>query len=698
MKIPKPEFLVVLLKGIKKARDTWSPFIRQNFPVHLAFFFIFLLGLFFFMAGRQRVVRAATTSEMLWAVSQLCDFEIQDPQNSIAGPGETFDDQPASCTGPFAAGQKMWQVTAFQPTGLVYSEEVRLEVRFFMAGLQDDHLELEVFDGSQWWGLQEYGKKQAPPAALETLGVDLSAYLDSPEKIDRASLRFIGIKQLGQADEITIVLDGARLIVNGSVAPLETPTPPETPTVTPTPSTAPISPTVSMTPTPLDVSRTPEVTPSPTATGSITFTPSPTASPVLTQTTPTATTTPVLVAPAPLVPLPTPTIPSRFVAAARIPGDPHGDLSGVTDSCAGCHTGHAAGGIELRRTWPEESVCYACHAGSGSGTNVEPAFSSYTNSQTGFFKHDVALTNGLHRLDQSSGADYGGGNRHVECEDCHEPHYAARGVTNPPVLQPEMTGISGVEPQWAGPGAPVSFTVLPEADREYQVCFKCHSSFTTLPAYAPDGWNGSAFVANGLPKLTSTNPFQVPDRRDLAQAFNPNQASFHPVVTLGRNQNIAADTFVNGWSQSSMVYCTDCHGNANASTQGNGPHGSPLLHLLKGGANYSTVVQDPSPRVSDQELCFICHNYRAYVTGEVETSKFKEHKKHMNETWGTTCYTCHNTHGSEQRHLINFDTTVVTFRNGFDSQSAWYDASATGRPGCNLICHGDDHNPEEYGP
>ncbi|MGB3714565.1 MAG: hypothetical protein WA996_09065, partial [Candidatus Promineifilaceae bacterium] len=416
MKTPRPPFLVVLLRIIKKVRETRPPFFRLSFPFHLAFFFIFLLGLFLFLASRERVVRAATMSETLWGVSQLCDFEIQNPQNSIAGLGETFDDQTASCTGAFAADQKMWWYTAFQPTGLAYSEAVSLELRFFMTGLEDDHIELQLFDGHQWRVLQHYSRKKAPPAALATLELDVSTYLDSPENINQASVRFIGKKELGHGDVITIVLDGARLIVNGAIEPTATPTPTDiptaTPTLTPTPSPTPLltptSPTISITPTPLDASSTPEGTTSPTATAfltatvsltvtaSPTLTPSPSASPPLTQTTPTGTITP---GPSePVMPLPTPTIPLSVVAAPRIAGDPHGNNSGMTDSCSGCHTGHAASGIDLRPSWPEESVCYVCHAGGGSGTNVETAFSSYANTLTGFFKHDVGLTNGVHRL------------------------------------------------------------------------------------------------------------------------------------------------------------------------------------------------------------------------------------------------------------------------------------------------------------
>lgn len=408
--------------------------------------------------------------------------------------------------------------------------------------------------------------------------------------------------------------------------------------------------------------------------------------------------------PVPLAgPFPTPGAPPPAPTAVPGPLDPHVAYDVTTDSCAACHRSHTARGIVLRQTWPEQSLCFQCHTSGGSGTNVQPAFTSYSNTATGYFKHDVAQTNGVHRVGQITGAGFGGANRHVECEDCHDPHQATRGAASPPMLQREMTGASGVDPFWTGEGGPVSFSWMPEAEREYQVCFKCHSSFTTLPAYQPDGWDGAAYIADGLRKLTSGNPSQVPDSRDLAREFNPYNASFHPVVTQGRNQSIPAASFVAGWSQTSMVYCTDCHTNANSATQGAGPHGSPLLHLLSGAPNnggqadYATVFVD-DVRPSSQSLCFRCHDYATYANnGSAANTNFRQGGQNLHDThtrsFGGTCYMCHDSHGSEQQHLINFDVTTaggITFYNGTNSQTAW-----TG-DGCAISCHGQDHRSLTY--
>ncbi len=408
-------------------------------------------------------------------------------------------------------------------------------------------------------------------------------------------------------------------------------------------------------------------------------------------------------------PVPTPTFP--VPAPTNIPSadDPHVDYNATTASCAACHRGHNAADATLRRQTPEEETCFACHTSGGSGTDVEAAFAQ-TNTATRIFQHDIYATNGIHTLFEDAGTDFSGTNRHIECEDCHDPHEATRGAASAPFLQREMTNISGVNPNWTAEGAPTFYSWLDAAEREYQVCFKCHTGFTTLPAYAPDGWqvidtagNGQ-YVSDGLSKLTSTNAEQVNDSRDLAQEFNPYNASFHPVVVQGRNTTIPAGAFVSGWSTTSMVYCSDCHTNASPATGGEGPHGSALLHILDGASNYQTVI-DPNgatyPPQSD-ELCSKCHDYTVYAgssTLNASLTNFRDskwgnlHGFHVSGegSFATPCYACHDTHGSEQEHLLNFDTSLAN-PNGsgiYDSQTAWIWDGTKGT--CFVLCHTAGH-------
>jgi hypothetical protein len=356
----------------------------------------------------------------------------------------------------------------------------------------------------------------------------------------------------------------------------------------------------------------------------------------------------------------------------------------------------------LRAAWPEEAVCFTCHSGAGPGTDVQSAFTSYANTATAFFKHDVAATTGVHNVAEAGGDDYGAANRHVECEDCHEPHEATRAEASPPARQPEMNWTPGVDPLWTVSGVPTGYSWLPQAEREYQVCFKCHSSFTTLPAYVPDGWDGTSYVPDGLPKLAPSSADQIPDSRDMAQEFNPYNASFHPVAAQGRNQSIAAGAFVDGWSAASLVYCSDCHSNPSAGA----PHGSPLLHLLSGQADYQTAASG-TPQYTGGELCFECHDQGDYIANGRDSNFRRSNRNlHAQHADDATCYLCHDSHGSEQLHLLNLDTSVLDGTNTYllpgydgqpvDSQSFWQISPDSAEKACWLVCHGHDHTGSTY--
>lgn len=403
-------------------------------------------------------------------------------------------------------------------------------------------------------------------------------------------------------------------------------------------------------------------------------------------------------------------------------------LSTFGGSCLDCHdSGHGSNKVKLLYPWDvaaadpdpaaptvdpnrqEERFCYYCHTAAGPGTNVQTAFSAYTNTATSFYKHDVSTTNGPHQADEVLGSLFGGSNRHVECGDCHSPHVDSSGTASAPSVKPQNKGASGVVPVFNGVGTPIRFNFLTQITDESQICMKCHSSYTTLPTYLPDGWgctvnNGCTrtIVANGLRKLTSASVSQIKDTRDMAEAFNPSNPSYHPLLAVGKNTSMPAGGFVTGWTINSRVYCSDCHTNATPATGGEGTHGSPLLHMLDGSAagnaNYSTALTTSGndPVVPNTEICFKCHDYATYVTSAATTNtRFQDgsnlHSEHMSGgLTQATCYTCHNSHGSQQDHLINFDVSVVTPNTGRNSLTA-FTPSATGGT-CALACHGKGHN------
>jgi len=602
-------------------------------------------------------------SQDLWALSQISTYTIYDAPSGTTPAFNSidsgFNDNLSYSTGILGGSStRRWTFTSFDDItdpSITSIWRTYLDLRFYVDGWADDPYVIEINDGSGFlpFAVTTFDATNPPPSTLTTITLDVTTLLNTPVKVNNAQVRIRGITGSlgglgadGLPDNVTVYFDEVRL------RPVDSP-----PTPTPT---------------------------------------------------------------APFVP--TATLAARAMTATPQSSEPHHNFqSASTDQCASCHRTHTAGSINLRNELSEEGVCFSCHTAGGSGTNVQPAFTNQTNTLTRFFKHDVANTTNIHQLDESVGAAFGGANRHIECEDCHAPHESSRtaspGTNPPPVLQQEMYSSTGVDPVWTVLGVPTGFTWMTTAQREYQVCFKCHSSFAALPTYGPDGygWDGTSaligYVTDGLAKLDNSSGAQIPDTRDLAEAFNSYGVSFHPVAAPGRNQNMPAGSFVPGWSQDSLIYCSDCHTNPTPAVGANGPHGSSLLHLLAGSADYITKIDpadtcnsvDGCPQIHDPgELCFKCHQYNTYATfvNPPATTHFKDANENLHAFHSfAACYTCHNSHGSGQAHLINFDTSVVNIFPGFDSQSAWTWNDATGTGTCYVSCHGFAHgSPRPYQP
>ncbi|RME91524.1 MAG: hypothetical protein D6766_11780, partial [Verrucomicrobia bacterium] len=339
------------------------------------------------------------------------------------------------------------------------------------------------------------------------------------------------------------------------------------------------------------------------------------------------------------------------------PADPDPEHRGA---CSNCHRVHGwPDAADPAADYPtllverEENLCYTCHDGTGPGSDVLASFRQR-------YTHPVNIS-GRHQPRESDGAAFGTANRHAECVDCHNPHRltAATGPVVAPSASPANQGVSRVAVSYAGVGqASYLFKdeTAPGEVREYELCFKCHSGWTTQPA----------------------------GQEDLALKLNPRNPSYHPVMAAGKNTNIRAGAFVNGWRGTSLTLCSDCHGSNNPSLPG--VHGSDFPHLLQ--ASYTPSSSKRT--MSRTELCFRCHNYDTYANRSASNtvkgySRFnppafkKGHTFHVGEK-RYPCYACHETHGSTTRpHLI------VTGRSpGIRT----YSETSTGGS-CNPSCHGN---------
>lgn len=344
---------------------------------------------------------------------------------------------------------------------------------------------------------------------------------------------------------------------------------------------------------------------------------------------------------------------------------PRPKQSGDWGKCINCHDPHGynrdgAGLIPSLAFSREEKLCVVCHDGSPALQDIRTQFHKP-------YRHPVA-TSGRHTVaEDGNSAAYGISpvdNRHAECVDCHNPHVARSGAvaTFPPDAPERIRGVSRIAVTNGAPGIAPSYSYRGPSDTtppvaEYQICFKCHSSWTTQP----------------------------PSQRDLSVLFNTNNPSYHPVEAQGKNLSINPNAFVNNWSATNLMYCGDCHSSDDANARG--PHGSQFRYILK--RDY--VASSASRTMSSAELCFDCHRYDVYANDSASNtvkgySRFnppawdRGHTRHVGGD-RYPCYACHESHGSTTKpHLI------VTGRSpGLTN----YTQTATGGT-CYPTCHGSE--------
>ena len=429
--------------------------------------------------------------------------------------------------------------------------------------------------------------------------------------------------------------------------------------------------------------------------------------------------------------------------------------------CLNCHHPHAKPPNPRMTHELEENLCFTCHkTGGANGEGVSypaapkvkdvfDANDSNTNLTTGdIYTHPVTFFNDRHTNtfdeNDSNGSGYAtmsSATRHAECTDCHNQHQAARIGTT--VLGPLEGGSGLLVDNGATTGVP-SFTFSLFITTQYQVCFKCHSSFNP-------SWNSTPFYDNGYQTYPSGDGLP---RGDKSVEFNTNNSAFHPVEGPGRNrsQNLCRQ-LLNGPNplfdnfdcsseaaaiaslSNATIDCTGCHNNTDAAIaagEARGPHGSPNKSIRK--ASYWTDVEDiPNNwNSSNFSLCFSCHDVNTlkpdvggsnFWSGDDDAEgKDSLHNVHLDKRIEATCKNCHyNIHSNQeapntQYRLINcgdktgvyengppadFPTRMINFSpnitaTGSRNKPQWsFDCSNQDRR-CYLTCHGETMDPSDH--
>lgn len=398
----------------------------------------------------------------------------------------------------------------------------------------------------------------------------------------------------------------------------------------------------------------------------------------------------------------------------------------------------------------EQSACYRCH----DSVNSLAYGNGAPDVQTQFAKtyvHPTQVYTGRHTDNESSdpAALLGAANRHAECLDCHDMEKIVQGSGNP------NRGIWGVKPINGSAGTTPTFTLTRVRSNQYELCFKCHSAYTTR------GASNYYETTIGAP---------ISPQSDKSIEFNPNNTAFHPIEAIGRNQSITlkqqlAAAFPTELMSASgttgnidvTLKCTDCHNSdetsatrgraSNSGFRPKGPHGSVYRPILR--ANYWLGYTEASGPISYNEnnfrLCFTCHTADMMTTNSVSVMRtnFSDfagmadnkslHYRHVvkatNDGKKVVCRNCHyNVHSNVQArnaryawyqsgawtsstapppgvktHLINFSPDVLPKgTNDKPMWSIWLEADGLGPVGgtrmCTLVCHGMDMAGFSYRP
>jgi len=333
----------------------------------------------------------------------------------------------------------------------------------------------------------------------------------------------------------------------------------------------------------------------------------------------------------------------------------HGDAKLLPKTCRACHRGMSMS------ISGEEGVCLACHGnptnrslmvdrgylGSGAGgmQNMESEISKP-------YRHPVSDVRGVHLPGEALPEELVNAARHSECVDCHNPHVVS-----------EENPYGGIRGRRVG-------NFVGDVRQEYELCYRCHSSSANLPF----------------------------DSTDKHQEFKETNRSFHPVEAEGKNKYVISllDPYVETFEKPgdiSRIGCSACHGNDDSSGP-KGPHGSRFAGLLK--VNYE-MGDGRSESYVAYQLCYQCHDRTSILGNE----SFPLHSQHIlgsrsRGTDGTSCFTCHDAHGSQKnQYLIRFNEEVVQ-PNAAGVLEYKAQGVASRHGSCSLLCHGVDHDSRSY--
>lgn len=283
-------------------------------------------------------------------------------------------------------------------------------------------------------------------------------------------------------------------------------------------------------------------------------------------------------------------------------------------SCQACHDTHTVDGAgwllrqasnSAQEASDIDKSCLSCHSSAGAidpaSGNVSDIASVTTTGGHAGANASFVFTENAHKpkkdgtVSDLEEADTDIQVRHAGCTDCHNPHQMQKGLhvndgsQNNNAVSGALTGVTGLNASSsAGSFDPYGDEDLPTlqvATKEYEVCFKCHSSYG----------HGNTNIGSAAGQFSNT-----------VREFSGGVVSAHPVMAGTGNtaldENLLEAPFdvanvagTAGVGEQTM-YCSDCHTNT-------GGTGTPAL--------------PQGPHNADIAACESCHVADQYKTAGV---------------------------------------------------------------------------------
>ena len=406
---------------------------------------------------------------------------------------------------------------------------------------------------------------------------------------------------------------------------------------------------------------------------------------------------------------------------------PHANYSLTTDACAACHVTHTGQGRNLLQAsqTPISTLCFVCHDGSGATANTLAQWAAApanVPASNVYYSHPSLETSTY--MNAQADEFHNVSNRRAECVDCHQPHNStgttATQTANGWTAGGAIAGATGVGVTNTNPSDPtaITYTWKQTITYEYELCYKCHSGYTTLKSNS------------GIPLSQQM--------LDKAIEFNPYNVSFHPVEAVGKNQTSWMDLGLSeastgrvftGLSSDSTIRCDQCHGSSSTTPADSGAsqidnHASVNAGILL--RNYQSQTLNGRTEfytAADFSLCYMCHARQPFedASGDFrDDTNFFDHGFHTvslrqrGTDTGTdintdgagsgnaVCAECHfrihgsgnsgNTGTTVNQRLVNFAPDVQPANGSI----TFVQQVGTANGSCTLTCHGYPHVGKEY--